>query len=63
MSGGSLANTLAGDRRAVRTTILNIKWVFEVVSGNFNATGNKANGATVAGAMNSAFPTVGLGTP
>jgi parallel beta-helix repeat protein len=32
-------------------------WEFEVVTGNFNATGNKANGGAIAGAMNSAFPT------
>jgi hypothetical protein len=34
-----------------------------VVSGNFNATGNKANGAAIGGANGSAFPIACQGTP
>jgi hypothetical protein len=36
---------------------------FSVVTGNFNATGNTANGTAIAGALNSAFPTTCQGTP
>jgi hypothetical protein len=41
----------------------NGKCEFAVPSGNFNATGNKANGAAIAGASGSAFPTACQGTP
>ncbi len=36
---------------------------FRVIAGNFNATGNKANNTTIAGASGSAFPTGCRGTP
>ena len=36
---------------------------FLVAAGNLNATGNKANGVTIAGADGSAFPTTCIGTP
>ena len=41
----------------------NGKCELTVVSGNFNATGNKANGVAIAGASGSAFPTACQGTP
>jgi hypothetical protein len=36
---------------------------YEVAAGNFNATGNKANGTTISGTSGSAFPTGCKGTP
>ena len=41
----------------------NGKCELSVASGNFNATGNAANGVAVAGAAGSAFPTACQGTP
>lgn len=52
-SGGSGAYASGGEK--------NGEYAFSVVTGNFNATGNKANGTTVAGANNSAFPTGNTG--
>jgi hypothetical protein len=51
VSGGSSSNEDNGDCE------------FIIASGNFNATGNKSNGVTIAGADGSPFPVTCLGTP
>ena len=54
-SGGTSAQSSGGDK--------NGGCAFSVATGNLNATGNKANGTSIVGAMNSAFPTACQGTP
>jgi hypothetical protein len=59
-SGHQLKKNTSGDSSASYT---NGDCEYLVAAGNFNATGNKANGATIAGANGSPFPTTCQGTP
>ena len=54
-----MKNNLSGGTGSGET---NIGCEFNVGTGNFNATGNKANGTTVPGANGSAFPTGCVGS-
>jgi hypothetical protein len=58
-SGHQLKNNVSGGTGSGET---NAGCEFNVVAGNFNATGNKANGTTVSGSNGSPFPTSCLGS-
>ncbi len=57
-TGHQLKNNVSGGTGTGET---NLGCEFSVAAGNFNATGNKANGTTVAGSNGSAFPTSCIG--
>lgn len=57
-SGHQLKNNVSGGTGSGET---NVGCEFQAASGNVNATGNKANGVTVAGSNGSAFPTSCIG--
>jgi hypothetical protein len=62
-AGHQLANNVSGGTGSYASGGQdNGKFEFLVTTGNFNAGGNVANGTTIPGAVNSAFPTVGQGT-
>ncbi len=58
-SGHQLKNNVSGGTGSGET---NVGCEFLAASGNVNATGNKANGVTVAGSNGSAFPTSCIGS-
>jgi hypothetical protein len=62
-TGHQLGGNVSGGTGAYPGGQDNRQCELSVVSGNFNAMGNTANGAAMAGAMNSAFPTTCQGTP
>ena len=57
-TGHQLKNNVSGGSGSGET---NGSCEFNVVAGNFNATGNKANGTTISGSNGSAFPTGCIG--
>jgi hypothetical protein len=59
-TGHQLKKNVSGGQAAAEN---NAGCEFTIAAGNINATGNKANGSTVAGSNGSAFPTTCIGTP